>query len=306
LEEIFKIKNEIGSPSLSTPIGQIIASQAILNTVISDYRWEITNDEIKKLICGYYGELPRDIDKRLLDKLFDSTDSLEKNTKFKIKDIYTQCKNEISNLTEKEEDVISYCFFPEKTIKFLQQKNSKSKDSLEIDNLLPGGKDAVLLSEKENIKKSKLDNLDIRKIKELANLVESSNINEINLELEGVKISINKLNSNFIKKDYKEIDKSSDSSKEKAKTINNSKRIIEIKSPIVGTFYRAPDPASQPFVKIGDRVKKGDTLCIIEAMKLMNKINSDYDGKIKDILIKNEEPVEFEQIIMLLEKDNND
>ena len=306
LEEIFKIKKEIGSPSLSTPIGQIIASQAILNTVISDYRWEITNDEIKKLICGYYGKLPVDIDKKLLDKLFDSVDSLEKNAKFKIKDIYTQCKNEISNLTKKEEDIISYCFFPEKTIKFLQQKNSKSKDYLETENPPTIGKEAVFLSEKENIKKSKLDNLDIRKIKEIANFVESSNINEINLELEGVKISINKLNSNFIKKDYKVINKPSSSSKEKSKTINNSERIIEIKSPIVGIFYRTPDPESQPFVKIGDKVKKGDILCIIEAMKLMNKINSDYNGKIKDILIKNEEPVEFEQIIMLLEKDNND
>ncbi|MBN1298054.1 MAG: hypothetical protein JW997_00035, partial [Actinobacteria bacterium] len=62
LDEVFRIKNEIGNPSLSTPVGQIIGSQAILNSIISDYRWEITNDEIKKLISGHYGRLPRKID----------------------------------------------------------------------------------------------------------------------------------------------------------------------------------------------------------------------------------------------------
>ena len=67
LEEVFNIKGEIGSPSLSTPIGQIIGSQAILNTVISDRRWEILCDEIKKLIWGYFGKLPRKIDKKILE-----------------------------------------------------------------------------------------------------------------------------------------------------------------------------------------------------------------------------------------------
>ncbi|MBC7332974.1 MAG: acetyl-CoA carboxylase biotin carboxyl carrier protein, partial [Actinobacteria bacterium] len=76
--------------------------------------------------------------------------------------------------------------------------------------------------------------------------------------------------------------------------------IIEVKSPIVGIFYRAPSPDAPPFVKVGDKVKKGDVLCIIEAMKLMNKITSDYDGEIKEILVQNEEPVEFNQTLMTI------
>ncbi len=68
-----------------------------------------------------------------------------------------------------------------------------------------------------------------------------------------------------------------------------------IVSPMVGTFYRAPDPTSAPFVDVGDTVKKGQTLCIIEAMKLMNEIEADVDGTIVEIYVENAKPVEFGQ-----------
>lgn len=68
-----------------------------------------------------------------------------------------------------------------------------------------------------------------------------------------------------------------------------------ITSPMVGTFYRAPDPTSAPFVDVGDQVKKGQTLCIIEAMKLMNEIEADVDGTIVEIYVENARPVEFGQ-----------
>ena len=76
-----------------------------------------------------------------------------------------------------------------------------------------------------------------------------------------------------------------------------------IKAPIVGTFYEAPSPDADPFVSIGDRVKKGDVLCIIEAMKLMNEIESEVSGTIKGILIKNSEPVEYDQPLFIIEED---
>ena len=68
-----------------------------------------------------------------------------------------------------------------------------------------------------------------------------------------------------------------------------------ITAPMIGTFYRAPDPSSPPFVKEGDHVSKGDVLCIIEAMKLMNEVESDVDGTIKEILVENAQPVEYGQ-----------
>lgn len=74
-----------------------------------------------------------------------------------------------------------------------------------------------------------------------------------------------------------------------------------VKSPIVGTFYAAPSPDKAPFVRIGDTVKKGDVIMIIESMKLMNEIQSDFDGVVKDILVSDGQAVEFDQPIMIIE-----
>lgn len=73
-----------------------------------------------------------------------------------------------------------------------------------------------------------------------------------------------------------------------------------VKSPIVGTFYSSPSPDKPPFVKIGDTVKKGDVIMIIESMKLMNEVQSDFDGKILDILVDNGQAVEYDQPIMII------
>ncbi len=74
----------------------------------------------------------------------------------------------------------------------------------------------------------------------------------------------------------------------------------EIKSPIVGTFYRSPSPDSDPFVQVGDKVKPGQTICIVEAMKLMNEIEAEFAGIIEKILLDNSEPVEFDQPMFLI------
>jgi len=76
------------------------------------------------------------------------------------------------------------------------------------------------------------------------------------------------------------------------------KNWVEITSPMVGTFYRAPAPEEPPFAEIGDRISKGDTVCIIEAMKLMNDIDTEVAGEIMEILVENGEPVEFGQVLM--------
>ena len=79
--------------------------------------------------------------------------------------------------------------------------------------------------------------------------------------------------------------------------------LIDVKSPMVGTFYRSPAPDKPPFVEIGQKVKVGDTLCIVEAMKMMNQVKSEFNGTIKDILVENAQPVEFDEVIITLEKD---
>lgn len=75
-------------------------------------------------------------------------------------------------------------------------------------------------------------------------------------------------------------------------------KLFEIKSPIVGTFYRAPGPDDAPFVEVGDRIKAGQAICIVEAMKVMNEIEGEVSGEVVEILVQNSQPVEFDQVLM--------
>jgi acetyl-CoA carboxylase biotin carboxyl carrier protein len=83
----------------------------------------------------------------------------------------------------------------------------------------------------------------------------------------------------------------------------NDKKGVDVKSPMVGTFYRSPAPDEAPFVEVGDRIRVGQTVCIIEAMKLMNEIEAEVSGQVIEILIKNGEPVEYDQPLMRINPD---
>lgn len=81
-----------------------------------------------------------------------------------------------------------------------------------------------------------------------------------------------------------------------------SANIVEIKAPMVGTFYRAPSPDTDPYVRVGEIVEPGKVLCIVEAMKLMNEIEAEFKGKVVDVLLENAQPVEFGQIMFRIER----
>jgi acetyl-CoA carboxylase biotin carboxyl carrier protein len=77
--------------------------------------------------------------------------------------------------------------------------------------------------------------------------------------------------------------------------------MLEVKSPMVGTYYGAPEPGAKPYVAVGDRVQKGKTLCIIEAMKIMNEIESEFTGVVKEILAQDAQPVEYGQVLFRID-----
>ena len=78
-------------------------------------------------------------------------------------------------------------------------------------------------------------------------------------------------------------------------------RFLEVKSPMVGTYYGAPEPGAKPYLAVGDRISKGQIVCIIEAMKIMNEIESEYDGVVKEILAQNAHPVEYGQVLLRID-----
>jgi acetyl-CoA carboxylase biotin carboxyl carrier protein len=86
-----------------------------------------------------------------------------------------------------------------------------------------------------------------------------------------------------------------------ARTEKPKVRYLEVKSPMVGTYYSAPEPGAKPYLTVGDRISKGQILCIIEAMKIMNEIESEFDGVVKEILALNSHPVEYGQVLFRID-----
>ena len=160
--------------------------------------------------------------------------------------------------------------------------------------------------------------MDIRKVKKLIEMLEESNLNEIEIKEgeEAVKlVKSNPVPSNFISStpaiiseptQQSPITKPSAPSSEVTVTqeISPTSDVLEsgnkMNSPMVGTFYSAPNPESEPFVKVGDQINEGDVLCIIEAMKMMNEVKSEFSGTVKQILVDNAEPVEFDQTLFVI------
>lgn len=148
--------------------------------------------------------------------------------------------------------------------------------------------------------------MNLKEIKEMINLMNENNLSELEIEKEGMRIKLKKylasqqetqISSPIIIEKERLIE---ERSKEGSGEIPITKT-IEIKAPMVGTFYRTPSPEAPPFVEVGQTIEPGQIICIIEAMKLMNEIKSDVKGKIIEVLVENAEPVEFGQPIFLIE-----
>lgn len=154
--------------------------------------------------------------------------------------------------------------------------------------------------------------MDLRKIKKLIDMVQEAGISEIEISEGEEKIRISKhstvvvQNSNnatpqqFAMTQAMPLPASGVGSTSNVNLDDDLPEGTLVKSPMVGTFYRASSPTADPFVEIGSQVKKGDVLCIIEAMKLLNEIVAENDGTVKAILVDNGEPVEFDETLFVI------
>ncbi|TVQ66760.1 MAG: acetyl-CoA carboxylase biotin carboxyl carrier protein [Balneolaceae bacterium] len=155
--------------------------------------------------------------------------------------------------------------------------------------------------------------MDLKLVKNILTLISESDVDEVSIEEGGFKIKIKKNSDKTVQTVQYQVPSMPELPQSKAAVGTPDVRTTEksadktdgevIKSPIVGTFYEASSPESEPFVKEGAKVQKGDTLCIIEAMKIMNEIESEYSGTIQKILVNNASPVEFDQPLFIIKKD---
>ena len=136
-------------------------------------------------------------------------------------------------------------------------------------------------------------------IKELSDYLEEFNLTELEYTEKDTKIKVSKNNISINNQNIPT--SKTDAKNSNVSLIENSITGIEVKSPIIGTAYHAPEPGAKKFVEIGKKIKKGDTVMIVEAMKTMNHIPSTSDGIVKEICIDDGQPVEFGQTIIILE-----
>lgn len=297
LEEIPKVRAEVGYPPLVTPMSQIVGIQAVLN-VLSGKRWGVIPDEMKAYVKGQYGKPPGpmnpEIEKMILGK--------EKRIKVRpaelIKETYKDYEKEIGDLANSEEDVLSFALFPKAAREYLERHAE-------------GAEKTVFMTGKEISTVKEDDYMDVDQIKELLKAIEDSDVDELTVEEDGVKITVRKggvvvaTGKEAVTESQETTTGVEEKSEAKAAETEAPKDYPEdwkeITAPMVGTFYAAPNPDAPPFVKTGDKVDKGQTVCILEAMKLMNEITIDDAGIIKKILAENAQPVEFGQVLFLYE-----
>ena len=145
--------------------------------------------------------------------------------------------------------------------------------------------------------------MNIKEIQDIINFIKKTDLDDVSIETENYKIRVKKNNAEVTQlKEKKKIPVKIDN--DETKLIEESEiktNHITIKSPMIGTLYRSPNPESEPYINEGDTINAGQTICIIEAMKLFNEIESEFSGKVIKILIDDTSPVEFDQPLFIID-----
>lgn len=292
LEEIPRVRAEVGYPPLVTPLSQIVGTQAVLN-ILTGKRWSVIPDEMKAYIKGLYGRPPGPIAPEIEQKILNGQKRITCRPADLIKEKWDDYVKSIGELAKSEEDALSYALFPKETVNYLSAHSE-------------GVEKAVFMTAAE-INAVKEDGyMDVGQIRELIKLVEQSNVGEVSIEEGNLKVTIRKQGFVAVDTGHSQAVMQNDGSSQAAVTKEVKQESYpehwkEIKAPMVGTFYRAPAPGAEPFVEVGVAIEPGQTVCILEAMKLMNEITAEDYGVIKKILVENGTPVEYGETLFLYE-----
>lgn len=294
LKEVPRVRAEVGYPPLVTPLSQIVGTQAVLN-VLTGKRWSVITKEMRDYIKGFYGKPPGEISKDVIKKVLNKDDEIiDVRPGALLTKTFEDYKAEIGDLAESEEDVLSYALFPNEAKAFFEERKRYQEERYQ-----------VKIANNEEVVDVNFEDL-----KKLIDLVEAKDIAEVVIEKDGMKVAIRKKVSvgldYEIKTDVGKItqevpEEASSQPKAEEKSEGRPKTWKEIKSSMVGTFYRAPAPDAPPYVEVGSIVKPGDVLCLIEAMKMFNEIVAEEAGIIREICVEDAQPVEYGQVLFYYE-----
>ncbi|MDD7203318.1 MAG: acetyl-CoA carboxylase biotin carboxyl carrier protein [Coriobacteriaceae bacterium] len=294
LKEIPRVRAEVGYPPLVTPMSQIVGTQSVFN-VLTGKRWSVISKEMKDYIAGYYGKAPGKIDPKVQKLVLGDELPLDPDVApgSLVTTTYDDVAEEIGDLAHSEEDVLMYAMFPNEARQFLEKQRKIEKTNFLFEN-------AVSLTKEE-------DYVDISQIRDLVKLVEESGVGEITVEENGAKIVVRNPNVAAAPVAVAPAAAAAPAAAPvpaAAPEQPEAKRPASWKpvtAPMVGTFYAAPSPDADPFVKEGDKVNAGDPLCIVEAMKLMNEIPAEEMCVVREVCVNNADPVEYGTVMFYIE-----
>lgn len=301
LAEIPKVREDLGFPPLVTPTSQIVGTQAVLNVLVGE-RYKLVPGEVKAYVRGLYGKPPAPIDANVRRKIIGDEEPIKCRPADMLEKRMDKAREEISFLTTDIDDIISYALFPQVAQKFFEdRKKGIVRRETPIEE-----KRAAEKARQDDIKeingRKGAGKMDLKEIKELIKALDSSDIAELSLESDGIKLSIKRGNvlnqTEGALLEPKKEQEMKNAQQEQIPAPQGKQHLV--KAPMVGTFYRSPAPDAPPFVEVGTLVTKGQTLCIIEAMKLMNEIEAEVSGKITAILVDNSEPIEYGQELFII------
>jgi oxaloacetate decarboxylase alpha subunit len=272
-----QIRSEVGWPPLASPIGQMLGSQALLN-VLSASRYSVVVDELRALVGGHLGTPPAPIDpsvKRAIGLTADP-DSTEGATAPPLQEVRAQAEG----LASSEEELLLLGLFGDEAEPLLRTIRGRSSG----DESLAGGG---------------VDQARAERIRELVRIVQETGIGEVTIEEAGMRVSVRRTEDR--EPAFTPAASPLAEEEDELAPVAPSNGLVRVEAPMVGTFYRAPQPGAPPFVEEGQPIGAGQTLCILEAMKLMNEVKSDVEAIVRTIHVENAQPVEFGQLLFELE-----
>ncbi|MFO7651531.1 MAG: acetyl-CoA carboxylase biotin carboxyl carrier protein, partial [bacterium] len=326
LEEVPRVREDLGFPPLVTPTSQIVGVQAVMN-VLAGERYKLVPKEVKDYVRGQYGRPPAPIREALALKILGSEKPMKGRPADFLDPMMPKVRKELArDLVQHEEDYISYALFPEVALKFFQwRKNPKAAEAAaEAAEQAKGQKQQARSQSEAEAAKPAAPAADpgVVRLRDIVEMVAHNEVTEFEWESGSERVRIRRGGESPAPAAPRPATErprleaapapapaaapkveAAQPAPEPAPAAPQPKAPAgeEVKSPMVGTFYLRPRPESPAFIDKGDTVEPGQTLCIVEAMKLMNEIQAEKKCRVLDILVDDGESVEYGQPLVIIE-----
>ncbi len=318
LSEIPNVRADMGYPPLVTPTSQMVGIQSVLN-ILSGERYKLIPEEVRRYVLGYYGKPPAPISEELKKKIITPdkkvitcrpADLLENKLE--------KMRDEIKDYYRSEDDLLSYALFPQVAKRYFEYREQNEGDAIvtppPVSNEKPKNKgkaSSAAVSGKPKLASrpinKEVDSMELHELKDLIMLINDTEISELSLESGDVKVKIKKGGADAAdnaaeKPAAKPVKTEAPAPAAEPEPEEPAADLTAVTAPMVGTFYSAASPDADPYVQVGDMVNQGQTMCILEAMKLFNEIPAPADGRVVKILVENAQSVEYGQELFLIEE----